>query len=617
MTHLLAPAMAPALATALDRCRGAAARERALFAPRPGHFSLVLLSVVAMSGWLGAACGPSVVVHPAPAAFAPVTAHVPADAPWALVTGPMELSDQQLAYELAAIAREPGLSHIFRDRFQALLGIDIFDAGDLARTGLDLRGDFALFGIGLQPAFLVRIRDRQRLNRFLEEVRAANPSLVLSNQVVEERTIHSVELASIHVSYTILDEIEGGPFLLGVYHDSRQDVTELFAPVLRSGRGLAPDLGHAEVFDAALGQLGEVSEWDTVLFVNSAAFDAGLLARAAPERDPALAMLSPSRRARFAEERRAWLSRCEHASQRLTDQVPWLVAGLRFDDGQFTQRVVVPVAAPVLDGLRSVLRPLGEHYPQLADEAIVSFAVNIDFAELPRVTSDRIELARCPNLAALEGIAAVLGTGLGRTDAAEVFDGPIYGALYAFDFNLSWFSQRSGAIVLAARDVETMLAGFELYFEGIGALDSGEDLDGTHYYGVFGGLLSVAVVPLEDHVALVLGTVDRERLEAALAEQPADDQGALAGELLAPPATSMAPQVPSRGELGRLDLDGARLRESLEGIIVQLSPSGLDVTVAESALEALGELSGALWRMRTEQGMVIIEGEWRQAPSAP
>src|SRR5690606_38939163 len=104
-------------------------------------------------------CGEPPPPQLAPPTFAPVTGQIPADTPFAVVASPLAMSETELDSALSSWADDPGLHQAFRERLQTVLGVDVFDLDSLAHTGLDLRGDFALFGVGTRPAVLLRIAD--------------------------------------------------------------------------------------------------------------------------------------------------------------------------------------------------------------------------------------------------------------------------------------------------------------------------------------------------------------------------------------------------------------------------------------------------------------------------
>src|SRR5690606_14295363 len=124
--------------------------------------------------------------------------------------------------------------------------------------------------------------------------------------------------------------------------------------------------------------------------------------------------------------------------------------------------------------------------------------------------------------------ASLLVHGLSDSDAPYVFKGHLYGVLYGFDLNL-WMSNRSAAVIFEALDTEAMVKGFDLYFRAIGFGDNGTDDHGRRHYTALRGLLPVSIVPLEQHVALVVGGLDEDTLSTAL-KRPGAER-ALFGEL--------------------------------------------------------------------------------------
>ena len=271
-----------------------------------GRGALGFALVVTVAIW-ATACGPAPLSAPR---YAPVTAHIPGETPYTLVIAPIAATDQEMADTLAALEREPGLIQVLRSRTKALLGVDVFSAEDLAGTGVDVRGDVAIFGAGVQPAFLIPVRDPQRFHSFMETARTRRAEVTVVDQMVVGHNVHTVELGTARLSVTLLDE----GYVLGVYHRDHHPAAEVLGPLLNMNPTTA--LGRTPFFADALAMLDPVADDVPALapedeqasagpmardalaigVLNTAAFEVALQERAAARVDPRRALIPESRR---------------------------------------------------------------------------------------------------------------------------------------------------------------------------------------------------------------------------------------------------------------------------------------------------------------------------------
>jgi len=568
--------------------------------------SVCLVSLCLVS--LCVACGPPPV--PQPPAFAPVTAQIPGDTPYVIVVKPLQLSTGELQDELKALARESGLARLVRGRVLELFGVDLLDADVLARTGLDPRGDFALFSLAGRPAALIRVADATAFAAFMEAMRTRDSRLEFGAQGVKGREVETVMLGGLRLSYVLR---EG--YLVAVLHtaDPEQSSRALEALVEES----APDeaLGASDRFREALETLDvgassldvgassldvgassldtSKEQWDTVLFVQTEALEASLLERADPERDPNLARVPEAVRPAVLEAAKEKLERCAESGANLVENVPYIIGGMKSGAGRTSQRLLVVMSPELKAVLSEIFGPVGGRYPALKEGAIAAAALSINFTALASQSSEGGELVTCPDLATLEGVARLLVRGFGNTDAPYVFSGPFYGALYGFDLNFPWVSARSGLLVFEVLDMEGALRGFDLYFRAIGMNSGDTDDDGSQHYSFMYDMLSLTLVPKGDALVVLLGTIEADKVDQMLASR-----------------------VEGLEEVALLDVNAEKLHFSLEQTITQLAMTGLHIDAVFGVIDALQKMENLQWAARFTADGLSIDGHW-STPGPP
>lgn len=541
-----------------------------------GRYALRALRLLAI-GWL--VWGMSGCGGPAtPVRFSRVAGYLPEETPYALVTSTLGMTEEGFRgryLEVLGDLDDNFFVESFRATFQEVLGIDILEPETLEWMGLDLRGDVALFGLGLQPAVLVRLGDRERLRTFVEELRARNPELIVTDTWVRGESVYTLHLGVARVTYTEV----GGGYLLAVLHRGRQELDVLLEPFV----GGRPErtLGRSGLLREGLTTLE--ASYDTVVWLNLERLD-GLLLEAARARGPAEAMWfsGEAREALLAEEAER-LERCGRAGRALASEMPWAVMGVRVSEAGWEQRVRIPLSQRLARSASAVLPPLPINVEEAFGDAAVRLGWHVDWSALVGLEGQHPELVYCPNLAALSGAVDLMAGRLAGTDAAEVLEGPVYAALIDFDALFAGLSQRDAHLWVEARDFEAVERGLTLFFTGLGMGAWVEPEEGLRYVDL--GPFSVSVRTVEGHVVVSAGRQETEALRSRLTD---------AG-------------LPT-GDFAYLGVKGAALSDILGRLVAQLNVFGAYDTTALSDLTVLlGRVESVTVNARIYEGALQID----------
>jgi hypothetical protein len=480
----------------------------------------------------------------AAARYSPVTGLIPASAPYALVgratPGDAQGFDERISKRLAHYRDNLAVQHIVRV-FGEVLGADLLDIGALRAAGLDPQGDFAVVGLGVWPAAIVKIADQEKLDVYLEGLRTrSKPTKATAGGV----TVETLEVGAARLS---LAQTQG--YLVGVFHREELNGADILAQVLEGDPAKA--LGRSLFFDVVLASVGEAHGVLTV--VNTRALDEALLAKVDLRADPLRPHLSPERLKTYDEERSHTMETCRDGGRFIADRVPYIALGSTLEDQRWRQQLMVRLDPQAEVALRKVMPGLKGSVAEVFQDALVAFAVGVDIEALARHADFPPALTLCPNLAMFTGAAGVLGRSLAETDASKVFGAALIGALYDFDLKPGFLTKRSGMLLFEAKQPQAALEGFELFLLGLGFSQiEGVTPGGSGRAYVVMGALAVSVIPFERHIALVLGEVAQKKVDSVTS-----------------PSAASASAV--SGEVGRFELRGEPLQVMLRGLIDQLA----------------------------------------------
>ncbi|MDX9723104.1 MAG: hypothetical protein RBU37_20300, partial [Myxococcota bacterium] len=380
--------------------------------------------------------------------FASLAEQIPADTPFAFMNAAEPSSPSQ-----APLPSE--LPELFRVQFQGWLGIDLFDPTQLAAAGLDVSAPWAIFGVGLDPAFIVKVSDRERLNGFMTELDQRS-KLDAEQHKIDGRPVLSLRFGTKRLSMGMR-----GDHLVGVYHSAEEELETLLLPLFR----LDPQQTLAREEDFTKLRSLFVDEAEVLAFVRMTRLQRTLAARAEGQLQARLRFLPEQKHQSFLDRERAFLNRCASAGEELANQMPLLVLSsqqeVQVDQKgvvsaqQLVQRVLLLTTPELKQQLSQVFEPQAGLFHALGPDALLRFSLSVRLEALAQLDFSGAELLSCPDLAAFSGARAVLSQQIAKTDLRQVFNGPIEAALYAFDLNIPMLSKRSGVLLLPSEQAQT------------------------------------------------------------------------------------------------------------------------------------------------------------------